>query len=55
VTQEKNDLYHDRLMVDMFSLLIIELFDVYTNKQMSLSIDVRTWCEEMKGIGVLPL
>jgi hypothetical protein len=45
-TQEKNDLYRDRFMVDMFSPLPIELFNAYTNKQMDFFIDVRTWCEE---------
>ncbi len=42
VTHEKNDLYHDQFMVDMFFPLAIELFNVYTNKQMGLFIDVRT-------------
>jgi hypothetical protein len=45
-TQEKNDLYHDRFMVDMFSPLVIELFNVYTEKRMSFFIDVRIWHEE---------
>jgi hypothetical protein len=45
-TQEKNDLYDDRFMVDMFSPLVIELYNVYSSRQMGFFIDVRTWREE---------
>jgi hypothetical protein len=45
-THKKNDLYDDRFVVDMFSPLVIELYNVYSSKQMGFFIDVRTWREE---------